>query len=260
LDFMFKLRRPDVWKPLCIVMSLMCLQQFTGISTLAYYAVNIMESAGSNLDKYTATIIYGLVRLVACFVGSWFVKKFKRRLLFVISSLSVASGFVLLGLSVYLLEGDGEKSAVLDVLPLLSVIIIAIGYQCGLGPIPWSYTAELFPVDLRGVLSGISQTIANLYIFLVLKTFPAVQEGLTIPGSYWFFAGVGVLAAIYGATILPDTQGKTLAEVSDYFNKTGCCSHQSVDEESKISPAIENLLEPDGEKSKVIQTLEKNEV
>lgn len=46
-----------------------------------------------------------------------------------------------------------------------------------------------------------------------------VQEGLTIPGSYWFFAGVGVLAAIYGATILPDTQ-VALVVLADIYSTT----------------------------------------
>ena len=42
----------------------MLAQQFSGVATLTYYAVSIMESSGSSLDKYSATIIYGVTRHV----------------------------------------------------------------------------------------------------------------------------------------------------------------------------------------------------
>jgi hypothetical protein len=39
----------------------MLLQQFTGIATTTYYAVELMGD-GERLDKYSATIIYGFIR------------------------------------------------------------------------------------------------------------------------------------------------------------------------------------------------------
>ena len=39
----------------------MLLQQFTGIATTTYYAVELLGD-GRYLDKYSATIIYGFIR------------------------------------------------------------------------------------------------------------------------------------------------------------------------------------------------------
>ena len=60
----WKLGRPDVFKPLLLVTTLSALQQFTGTATTTYYAVEILEvmGEGGGLDKYNATIIYGLIR------------------------------------------------------------------------------------------------------------------------------------------------------------------------------------------------------
>ena len=33
-----------------------------GMATISSYAVSIMEQSGSSLDKYTATIIFGVIR------------------------------------------------------------------------------------------------------------------------------------------------------------------------------------------------------
>lgn len=61
-EFALKIKRPDVFKPLLLVNTFMFLQQGTGIATTSYYAVVLMGD-GKRLDKYSATIIYGFIRL-----------------------------------------------------------------------------------------------------------------------------------------------------------------------------------------------------
>ena len=41
-------------------------------------------------------------------------------------------------------------------------------------------------------------------------------------GTYWLYAGISVLGAVFGATLLPETKGKALAEISDHFYV--CCT------------------------------------
>ena len=60
-EFVKQLSRPDVFKPLLLVNILMLLQQFTGIATTTYYAVELLGD-GKYLDKYSATTIYGFIR------------------------------------------------------------------------------------------------------------------------------------------------------------------------------------------------------
>ena len=45
--------------------------------------------------------------------------------------------------------------------------------------------AELFPLDVRSVMSGLSNCIANIYIFTVVKTFPALASK-SVPGKGGF--------------------------------------------------------------------------
>ena len=105
--------------------------------------------------------------------------------------------------------------------------IAAVSYQLGLGPIGWAYISELYPVDLRAALAGFSSMAINFFIFLVVKTFPALKaSALESCGTYWLYAGVAVCAALFGATVLPETKGKTLAEVSEHFYV--CCSYEKV--------------------------------
>ena len=96
-----------------------------------------------------------------------------------LSSLCVGLGMILLGLSTqHNADRDPEAEDggfVANYLPLISVNLIAVSYQLGLGPVGWSYTAELFPVDMRSFLSGLCSFATNFYIFLVIKTFPECE-------------------------------------------------------------------------------------
>ena len=175
-DVETKIKRPDVYKPLILMLALMFTQQFSGVATLTYYAVSIMENSGSSLDKYTATIIYGVIRLLGSSLGALMMRRFARRPLLILSSLCVGLGMILLGLSTqHNSDRDPEvedNGFVANYLPLVSVNLIAVSYQLGLGPVGWSYTAELFPVDMRSFLSGFCSFATNFYIFVVIKTFP----------------------------------------------------------------------------------------
>ena len=74
-DIETKIKRPDVYKPLVLMLVLMFTQQFSGVATLTYYAVSIMENSGSSLDKYTATIIYGVIRLMGSSLGALMMRR-----------------------------------------------------------------------------------------------------------------------------------------------------------------------------------------
>jgi len=84
------------------------------------------------------------MRLVGQMAGSYLLLHLPRRFLLVGSALSVAAGMAALGAAAHLNvghENEGLKGA-LGVLPLIGITIVALAYQVGLGPIPWSYTSN----------------------------------------------------------------------------------------------------------------------
>ena len=139
-----KLRRPDVLKPLVLMTLLMFFQQFSGTATISYYAYEVMASTGSNIDQSDATIIYGVVRLLATFIGALLLRRFARRPLLVVSALCVCLGMIILGYTTHHNHTGGtEDLFVTNYLPLIAVNFIAVSYQFGLGPVGWSYTGKV---------------------------------------------------------------------------------------------------------------------
>ena len=141
-----KLSRPDVLKPLVLMTLLMFFQQFAGTATISYYAYEVMASTGSSIDQSDATIIYGVVRLLATLIGALLLRRFARRPLLVVSALCVCLGMIVLGYTTHHNNnntGGTEEVFVTNYLPLIAVNFIAVSYQFGLGPVGWSYTGQI---------------------------------------------------------------------------------------------------------------------
>ena len=43
--------RRDVWKPLIIVFAMFLMQQFSGLSTISFYAVNVLADSHSSVNE-----------------------------------------------------------------------------------------------------------------------------------------------------------------------------------------------------------------
>ena len=124
---------------------LLFFQQFSGNATISYYAYEVMASTGSNIDKSDATIIYGVVRLIATIIAALLLRRLARRPLLVLSALCVCLGMIVLGYTTNLKYNNTagtEDVFVTNYLPLIAVNFIAVSYQFGLGPLGWSYTGR----------------------------------------------------------------------------------------------------------------------
>ena len=54
-------------------------------------------------------------------------------------------------------------------LPVLCVVLFSVADPLGLGSIPFLYSAEFFPTEMRSILSGVTAGLSNLEMFLVVK-------------------------------------------------------------------------------------------
>lgn len=54
-------------------------------------------------------------------------------------------------------------------LPVACVVLYSVADPLGLGSIPFLYSAEFFPTEMRSILSGVTAGLSNLEMFLVVK-------------------------------------------------------------------------------------------
>lgn len=90
-------------------------------------------------------------------------------------------------------------------------------YSPGAGPIPFTYSAEVFPLSHREV--GMSWAVAtnNFWASVLSLTFPRMVRAFTIQGAFGFYAGLNLLALCMIFLFLPETKQRTLEEMDYIF-------------------------------------------
>jgi len=144
------------------------------------------------MNASVASIIIGATQaLTVLIVPFVLVEKLGRRSLLIISELVMFFSLLALGTFFYLKEQNGDVAPeYLTWLPLVSLIIITIGYNVGLGPIPWVITSEILPNDVKELASACISISYWSLSFVAGKSFQDIKDTIGYKGVYWLSAGV----------------------------------------------------------------------
>ncbi|XP_061716800.1 facilitated trehalose transporter Tret1-2 homolog isoform X2 [Cydia pomonella] len=204
-------KRRSVLKPFCLLIVFFMFQEMSGIYVILYYAVDFFHSVDTSVNAFTASIIVGGVRVFMGAVGACLINSFRRKTLAATSGLLL--GVTMLG------------AAVCDTVngpPLLKLVCVLLHVSfsmVGFLQLPWIMSGELYPQDIRGVMSGATACCAYVLIFFNIKTYPQLENVLTSNGTLYLFAFCALLGASYCLLFLPETKGKSLTEIMKQFDE-----------------------------------------
>lgn len=216
IGFFDMFRKCYLW-PLSIALGLMFFQQFSGINAMIFYTVSIFKDAGSTIDSNLCSIIVGLVNLTATLIATFLIDRLGRKLLLYVSTVLMAITLSALGGFFYaktVLEMDVNH---LGWLPLASFVIFVIGFSLGAGPIPWLMMGEILPAKIRGRAASIATGFNWSCTFAVTKTFIDMKLIFGPHGAFWLFAVICVFFFFFTIICVPETRGKSLADIERKF-------------------------------------------
>lgn len=193
-------------------LGLMFFQQFSGINAVIFYTTNIFESAGSNIPSKIATIIVGVVQMIATYISSLLIERAGRKILLLQSCIIMGLNLIILGIY-FRLKEEGYNVANVGWIPLVCLVLFIISFSLGFGPIPWMMMAELFPVEFRGTASGITVIMNWCLVFIVTLCFPLMKDAIGIYSCFWFFAGFMIICTFFVFFLIPETKGKTISQI-----------------------------------------------
>lgn len=205
---------PSLRLPLFVGIGLSIFQQITGINTVIYYAPKIFALVGSTaLLALIATVGIGLVNVLATILSVWLMDKVGRRALLLTGIAGMTMGMATLAFAFF------THSSALNFLALLSLIGYVAFFAIGLGPVTWVILSEIYPLSLRGRAMGIA-TFANwLFNYIVSLTFLDLLTQLTPAGTFLLYALISLLSLYFVYRFIPETRGKTLAEIEASWRK-----------------------------------------
>jgi len=192
----------------------MLAQQMCGINIIAFYSSTVFSQAGANnLHALLASWGFGLVNFVFAWPAIWTIDTFGRRNLLLFTFPNMAWTLLAAGLCALI---PVHKTAHLGTMALF-IYLFAAFYSPGEGPVPFTYSAEVFPLSHREV--GMSWAVATcLFWAAVLSiTFPRILAVFTPTGAFGFYAGLNVLAFMMIFLWVPETKQRTLEELDYVF-------------------------------------------
>jgi MFS family permease len=215
LDSWMEFTKPELYKPFIIMLSFFAIQQFSGIFVIFVYAAQFSIEAGVVMDEFLAAVIIGVVRCVATVLVAFASDKFGKKTL--VTGSGVGMFLCMTGLAICAAFPPTDTN--FSWLPAMFLFGFIFTGTFGVLTFPFAMVAEMYPQKSRGFAAGITMSLAFLMSFGVIKTFSDAFELFGNVLVFSFYAFVAALGVAFGIFILPETKGKSLQDIENYFKK-----------------------------------------
>lgn len=203
--------------------------QFTGVNAFMYYTPIILKTTGMGTNaSLTATIGNGVVAVIAALIALKAVSHVKRRSMLIFGLIAVILMQIALGSVLIFLPKDLTQSY----LALACILLFLFFMQMCVAPIYWLLMSELFPMKLRGALTGTAVACQWICNAAVAFAFPPMLSAMGNQ-TFYVFAAINLVSLIFVCCCLPETKDKSLEEIETMMRKR-------YSKEGAVPPTIEN--------------------
>ncbi|KAK3951295.1 hypothetical protein QBC32DRAFT_215339 [Pseudoneurospora amorphoporcata] len=204
---------PRVRRANLAAFTVMIAQQMCGINIIAFYSTTIFrESGSSEFQALLSSFGFGLVNWLFAFPAFWTIDTFGRRSLLLFTFPQMMWTLLTAGLCTLMDMGTARTALV-----ALFVFLFAAFYSPGEGPVPFTYSAEVFPLSHREVGMGFAVATCLFWASVLGITFPFLLDSLGTVGAFGLYAGFNLVAFIAIFLFVPETKQKTLEELDYVF-------------------------------------------
>ncbi|KAM3959873.1 facilitated trehalose transporter Tret1 [Aphomia sociella] len=214
-DAMRTIKKREFYIPNIIMIHAFCMVHFSGGTTMASYSTKIIGLImGPGANAHFWMIQLDTQRIIVNTFAVYIIDKVKRRtMLFSVGALSAAAHLAIAGY-VYLktqslLPYDAQW------IPVLLINIKFFAVALGMVPLPSVIAGEVFPLEYKSIGGTISNWSLSGFMFVALKTFPALTESVGLHGTYVIYAAALCYNLVVIWFLLPETKGKTLQKIEE---------------------------------------------
>ena len=211
--------------PLIFSIILMFFQQFCGINVIIFYAGNVLETAhmGVKTANISADFGVGVIQVIFTLISVLLVDLLGRRVLLTLGGALLSLSTAALGIFFFLEQKYPNNATIAsDSFQFIAVACLAvfiIGFSLGWGPIPWLMMGELAPLQIRGIVSGIATALNWSFSAIITVSFNKYSSVVHPYGAWWTFSVISALSIVFVLVFLPETRGKDLEDIQEYFEK-----------------------------------------
>ncbi|XP_046812934.1 solute carrier family 2, facilitated glucose transporter member 8-like isoform X1 [Vespa crabro] len=213
-----------------IIVTLFFFMQFSGLNSIIFYMEIIIRQAKVTfISPSTVVIIVNSIGIIYSWLAIYAIDHCGRKLLLIISSVSVFISMMILGIHFLLLTYDYD-SEILQPIPVVSMIMFMM-ICFGLISVPNTLLSELFPITLKSIAGFIGSFTSGLFAFISSKTFQPLIDLVMIQNVFFIYGSSMLLCIIYSIFCIPETMGKTFKEIQVLLEENGHTRSRNQTEE-----------------------------
>ncbi|KAI6677774.1 hypothetical protein NL676_038570 [Syzygium grande] len=196
-------------------------QQASGIDAVVLYSPRIFKEAGiTSHDKLLlATIAVGFIKTTFILIATFLLDRVGRRSLLLTSVGGMIFSVTSLAICLTIIDHSHKNLTWAVAMCIASVLCYVALFSIGLGPITWVYSSEIFPLRLRAQGCAIGVGLNRVVSGVLSMTFLSLYKAITIGGAFFLYAAIASVAWMFFYLLLPETQGRTLEEMEQFFGK-----------------------------------------
>ncbi|XP_064114969.1 facilitated trehalose transporter Tret1-2 homolog isoform X2 [Macrobrachium nipponense] len=230
------LLHPSYLKTLLVLFCLFFIANFSGVQVLKSNTVRMLQSSELKVNRSVSAIVVTVALLVGNSIMMLVLDKIGRRYCLISSFCLIAVAYYCLGSYYYIMDYshlnqelhiknllpvtsnttvayDNNSSAGAETfnwswVPMACLMLAALGQSTGAGPIPYIFSSEYFPANVRSQGMSVCSTMSGLQSFAVLQLFSPLQDNLTSGGLYWVYAAAATVGIPYTIFFIRETKGK----------------------------------------------------
>ncbi|KIJ61769.1 hypothetical protein HYDPIDRAFT_95845 [Hydnomerulius pinastri MD-312] len=188
-------------------------QQFCGVNVIAYYSSNIFLQSGFNqVSALAASLGFGALNWLFALPAVFTIDTFGRRNLLLFTFPCMCICLLITGFSFW----DGfEQGRVAGV--SIGIYLFAVFYSPGEGPVPFTYSAEAFPLYIRDIGMSFATATTWFWNFVLSITWPSLVLAFKPQGAFGWYAAWCAILWVLILLFVRETKGKTLEELDQVF-------------------------------------------
>lgn len=139
-----------------------------------------------------ASLGFGAVNFVFAWPAIFTIDTYGRRTLLLFTFPQMAWTLLAAGFCFYIPEGSKAHLGLIA----FFIFLFAAFYSPGEGPVPFTYSAEVFPLSHREVGMGFAVATCLFWAAVLSITFPRLLAAFSPVGAFGFYAGLNVCAFV----------------------------------------------------------------
>lgn len=210
-----------VYRPTIIVFLFILFFNISGTYLIVTYAVDIINDLQCPfIDESMATVIMAVIRLAVTILFCSLFIYMPRRKIYLLAGIGSTLSTTAL---VFYIFADFSNNVEPSTDACIKGILMAtyVATNTGFQITPGFMIGELLPVKMRGRIAGFLYTAFSIIVFIITKLFVTMRNLIGIDGILvvWTVASFAATLLIYFT--VPETKGKSLDEIEDYFRHGG---------------------------------------